>query len=56
MLEVADIVRKVAPDAIDLHEATLTTGVRDLLEADGVHPTPAGHEFLLTRIVDHLRG
>jgi lysophospholipase L1-like esterase len=31
-------------------------GTEDLLEADGIHPTPAGQRFILTHIVDRLRG
>jgi acyl-CoA thioesterase-1 len=51
--EVAEVVRKVAPDALDLHTATRAGG--DLLEADGVHPTAAGQRLILTEIVRHLR-
>lgn len=52
--EVAEVVRKAAPDALDLHEATRAGDVAALLEADGVHPSPAGQRFILTRVVDHL--
>jgi len=56
LAEVAGAVRKAAPDAIDLHEATRAHGTDDLLESDGIHPTPAGQRFILTHIVDSLRG
>ncbi|WP_433790707.1 SGNH/GDSL hydrolase family protein [Actinoplanes sp. CA-252034] len=52
--EVADVVRKTAPDAIDLHEATRTGQPAGFLESDGVHPTPAGHRFILRRLLHHL--
>jgi len=52
--EVADIVLKVAPGALDLHAATRAGGA--LLESDGVHPTPAGQRLILTHVVDHLTG
>jgi acyl-CoA thioesterase I len=50
--EVAQVVRKAVPDALDLHTRTGTGD--DVLEADGVHPTPAGQRLILTHIVDHL--
>jgi acyl-CoA thioesterase-1 len=53
--EVAEAVRKADPGAVDLHEATRARGGDDILEADGVHLTPTGQQFILTRIVDHLR-
>jgi acyl-CoA thioesterase-1 len=52
--EVAGVVRKTAPDAIDLHEATRNREPAGFLEPDGVHPTPAGHQFILSRILDRL--
>jgi acyl-CoA thioesterase I len=52
--EVADVVRKTAPDAIDLHEATRNGQPAGFLEPDGVHPTPAGHQFILRRVLRHL--
>jgi acyl-CoA thioesterase I len=54
--EVAEVIRKVAPSGLDLHHLTGARGVGDLLEADGVHPTPAGQRLILTRIVNHLAG
>jgi acyl-CoA thioesterase-1 len=51
--EVAEVVRKVAPDALDLH-AVIRACAADVLEADGVHPTPAGQRLILTHIVKHL--
>ncbi|MEV6301189.1 GDSL-type esterase/lipase family protein [Actinoplanes sp. NPDC051861] len=53
--EVADVVRKTAPDAIDLHEATREIGTAGFLEPDGVHPTSAGHQFILDHVLGHLR-
>jgi acyl-CoA thioesterase I len=53
--EVAAAVQRAAPGAVDLHAATGARGATDFLDADGVHPTPAGQQFILTRIVDHLR-
>jgi acyl-CoA thioesterase I len=53
--EVAAAVRKAAPDAIDLHETAHAHGVNDLLEADGVHPTPTGQRIILTRIIEQMR-
>jgi acyl-CoA thioesterase I len=47
---VARIVREIAPAAIDLGDRPDD----DLLETDGVHPTPAGQRFILTRVVEHL--
>jgi acyl-CoA thioesterase I len=52
--EVAATVRKAVPSAFDLHEVVLAGDLDDLLESDGVHPTPAGQRFILTRVVDHL--
>ena len=52
--EVAAVIRKAVPGALDLHHATgLHTG-DDILEADGVHPNPAGQRFILTRVIQHL--
>ncbi|GIF51410.1 acyl-CoA thioesterase-1 [Asanoa ferruginea] len=53
--EVAGVVHQAAPDALDLHDAISAHGTDDLLESDGVHPTPAGQRLILARIVDHLR-
>lgn len=52
--EVAGVIRKVAPSGLDLPALTGAGG--DMLEADGVHPTPAGQKLILTRIVHHLAG
>jgi acyl-CoA thioesterase I len=62
--EVADVVRKVVPDAVDLHEATRPEATRpeadrpeapgSFLERDGVHPTPAGHQFILSLVLGRL--
>ena len=49
--EVADIARQVAPTGIDLHGATREHVGGDFLEADGVHPAPAGQRLILTHIV-----
>lgn len=54
MGEVAQIVRKVAPAALDLHTATRDEDVDVFLEADGVHPSAVGQRLILTHIVDHL--
>jgi acyl-CoA thioesterase I len=54
--EVAAVVRKVVPGAVDLHRAGHPPGPHDVLEPDGVHPNPAGQRFILTRIVEHLHG
>ncbi|WP_199517193.1 SGNH/GDSL hydrolase family protein [Nucisporomicrobium flavum] len=51
--EVAGIVRKVVPDAVDLYGATQTAGA-DVLEEDGVHPSPAGQQLILRRVLHHL--
>jgi acyl-CoA thioesterase-1 len=51
--EVAQVVRKVAPHALDLHAVTQADGA-DVLEADGVHPTAAGQRRILGHIVNHL--
>ena len=53
--EIAGVTRKVAPDAVDLHQLTQPHVTTDLLEPDGVHPTPAGQRFILTHMVEHLR-
>jgi lysophospholipase L1-like esterase len=52
--ETAAVVRKVAPAGLDLHTITQAAGFAGLLESDGVHPTPSGQRFILTRIVEHL--
>ncbi|MET0522038.1 MAG: GDSL-type esterase/lipase family protein [Jiangellaceae bacterium] len=52
--EVAEVVHRAAPDAIDLHRAT-RTHPGDLLESDGVHPNRSGQQFILRRVIDHLR-
>jgi acyl-CoA thioesterase I len=54
--EVAEVVRKVAPSGLDLHSLTQAHGTDDILEADGVHPTPTGQRMILAHIVDHLGG
>jgi len=54
--EIARIVRKVAPTGVDLHGVTRSFAAEGLLEADGVHPTAAGQQRILTHIVDHLAG
>ncbi len=53
--EVARAIRKVAPSGLDLYAVT-SDGGGDMLEADGVHLTPAGQKLILTRIVNHLAG
>jgi acyl-CoA thioesterase-1 len=52
--EVADVVRRAAPDAIDLHGATQNREPAGFLEPDGVHPTPAGHQLILSRVLGRL--
>jgi acyl-CoA thioesterase I len=52
--ETAAAVRRVAPACVDLHTASREAGPAGLLEPDGVHLTPAGQRFVLTRIVAHL--
>jgi acyl-CoA thioesterase-1 len=52
--EVAGVIRDVAPTGIDLHGHTRDHIAGDFLEADGVHPTPAGQRVILTRIVASL--
>jgi len=52
--EVAGIARKVAPAGVDLHGLTRDHVGGDFLEADGVHPTPAGQRLILARVVAHL--
>jgi len=54
--EVAEAARKVAPTGIDLHGLTREHAGGDFLEADGVHPTPAGQRLILTHVVAHLAG
>nr|WP_221379091.1 GDSL-type esterase/lipase family protein [Actinoplanes polyasparticus] len=54
--EVADVVRKVDPRAVDLHAAITDPGHSDLLESDGVHLSRAGQRFVLGRIVEQLAG
>ena len=56
---VADIaarVRRVDAGCVGLHAAMQARGARELLESDGVHPTPAGQQFILATIVQHLAG
>jgi len=50
--EVAEVIRRAAPGAIDLHQ--LTRARSDLLEPDGVHPSPAGQRFLLRAVIERL--
>jgi acyl-CoA thioesterase I len=52
--DIAEIARKVAPTAIDLHATTRDHAGGGFLEADGVHPTPAGQRLILTHIVAAL--
>lgn len=52
--EVAGIVRKVAPAGVDLHTASRSEDMSGYLEADGVHPSPAGQRLILTHVVEHL--
>ncbi|BEL01902.1 hypothetical protein Q0Z83_000930 [Actinoplanes sichuanensis] len=52
--EIAEVVRKVVPDAIDLHEATRNRTLAGFLEPDGVHPTPQGHQLILRQVLRHL--
>ena len=52
--EVAAVVREVEPGGLDLHGLTRLHPNGDILEADGVHPTPAGQRLILTHVVDHL--
>jgi lysophospholipase L1-like esterase len=52
--EIADVVRKVDSDCIDLHAATAAYDRRELLELDGVHPSLPGQRFILARIIEHL--
>jgi acyl-CoA thioesterase I len=52
--DVADTVRKVDADCVDLYTAMASSGLPGLLETDGVHPTVAGQQFILTRILRHL--
>jgi acyl-CoA thioesterase I len=52
--EVAAVVREVDPGGLDLHRLTRLHPNGDILEADGVHPTPAGQRLILTHVVDHL--
>jgi acyl-CoA thioesterase-1 len=54
--EVARVVCGVAPEAVDLHSLTRAGEAGDLLEPDGVHPTPAGQRLILTHLVSHLAG
>lgn len=51
--EVAAVVRKVSPGAIDLHTAVRPISP-DLLEADGVHPSVAGQRAILRYVVQRL--
>lgn len=52
--EVAGVIRTVAPESVDLHGATRDHVAGDLLEADGVHPTPLGQRLILKHVVAAL--
>jgi acyl-CoA thioesterase-1 len=52
--EVADTVRKVDPNCVDIHAAMDAYGLDDLLESDGVHPNLAGQKFILRTVVERL--
>ncbi|GAB7046748.1 SGNH/GDSL hydrolase family protein [Catenuloplanes indicus] len=52
--EIAGVIRTIAPHAIDLHEATRCHAPPGFLEADGVHPTPTGHQLILRQILRRL--
>ncbi|AGL19095.1 GDSL-type esterase/lipase family protein [Actinoplanes sp. N902-109] len=52
--DVAGIVRKIDADCVDLYAAMEGSGLPGLLEADGVHPTVAGQQFVLSTILRHL--
>jgi lysophospholipase L1-like esterase len=52
--EIAEIARGVAPGGVDLHAVTRDHVEGDFLEADGVHPTPAGQRLILTHVVAGL--
>jgi acyl-CoA thioesterase-1 len=52
--EVAAVVRKLDADCVDVYSATAQSNVGDLLEPDGVHPTPAGQRIILRTIVGAL--
>jgi acyl-CoA thioesterase-1 len=52
--EVASVVRKLDAGCIDVYSATRPSTAGDLLEADGVHPTPAGQRVILRTIVGAL--
>ncbi|MFI5934156.1 SGNH/GDSL hydrolase family protein [Actinoplanes sp. NPDC051494] len=50
---IAAVVRTIDAGCLDPHAAMRAHGPRELLETDGVHPTPAGQRFILATI---LRG
>jgi len=52
--EVADVVRAIDPDSVDVHEAMLAHGLDGLMEADGVHPSLTGQRFLLGTVATRL--
>ncbi|GGL92236.1 SGNH/GDSL hydrolase family protein [Nakamurella endophytica] len=51
--EVADTVRRVDPDALDVHAAMAGEQLGDLLESDGIHPSVAGQRVIFRTV---LRG
>lgn len=56
---VADIaarVRRIDARSVGLHDAPWARAPGELLEADGVHPTPAGQRIILAAVVRHLAG
>ncbi|WP_433729296.1 SGNH/GDSL hydrolase family protein [Actinoplanes sp. CA-051413] len=54
--DVAARVRRIDGRAIGLHDVTWARVPGDLLEPDGVHPTPAGQRLILATVVQHLAG
>ena len=53
---IAALVRELDPGCVDLHAEMESHGLPGLLESDGVHPTPAGQQFILAAVLRHLTG
>jgi lysophospholipase L1-like esterase len=52
--ELAETVLEVRPDAVDVHRAFTATGIDDLLEPDGVHPSIAGQQLIVRTLLSVL--
>ncbi|AGZ40927.1 alpha/beta hydrolase [Actinoplanes friuliensis DSM 7358] len=52
--DIAAAVRSIDPGCVDLYAEMESHGLEGLLESDGVHPTPAGQQFILSAVLRHL--